>query len=200
MVYLPSMMISFLLAAAQPAPPAPSDSPDCSYDLEAMLELDRNAFDQDMNGGWRTLGMKEGCKLAAAELIREWRHAKRDHTSILYWHEGQMRAYAGQAEEAIALFKLTYQAAEDDTDFGWNHYVTGTIAFLEQDRERLASAIENLKSLPEPEDNSFTRPDGTVVQMQWPPNLNVLEGFEKCWDHPYAKAHGSRECTAPLAI
>jgi len=190
------MFISLLLAAAQPAEPAPPAS-ECSYDLEAMLALDRNAFDQDLDGGWRVLAKEVGCELATAELIREWRHQKRDHNSILYWHEGQMRAVAGQTEAAIALFKLTYKPPEADTDFGWNHYVSGTIAFLTRDRDQLQRSIEQLQTIPEPEDNSFTRPDGTLVRMNWPPNLNVLVGFERCWDRPYREAYGS-PCSAPL--
>lgn len=197
------MLISLLLALASPAAasaqepaPTPPSAVDCSYDLTAMLALDRDAFDQDMNGGWRVLS-QNGCHAEAAELIREWRHEKRDHTSILYWHEGQMRAYAGQTEEAIALFDLTRSSIDDDEGFGWNHYVDGTIAFLRGHREGLDRAIERLRAVPEPSNNSFTRPDGTVVELAWPPNMNVLEGFSRCWGEPYAKAYG-RECAAPF--
>lgn len=191
------MILSLLLATAEPIEPAPA--PDCSYDLDAMLALDRGAFDQAMDGGWRVLARKDGCELAAAELIRAWRHEKRDHEGILYWHEGQMRAFAGQTEQAIALFELTYNPPEFDTDFGWNHYVSGTIAFLLGKREHLQRSIAQLKAIPEPENNSFTRPDGTIVEMDWPPNLNVLEGFDKCWGQPYKVAYG-RDCTKPLAM
>ncbi|GMN03182.1 hypothetical protein [Erythrobacter sp. MTPC3] len=201
------LAVTLTLAAAQPAnaaeaaaAPGPAARPDCSYDLDAMLALDRNAFDQDIpDGGWRALS-KDGCHSEAAELIRIWRHAKRDHNSILYWHEGQMRAFAGQTKEAIALFSRTYTAPEDDADFGWNHYVSGTIAFLRKDREHLQAAIGRLKTIPEPENNSFTRPDGTTVQMSWSPNLNVLEGFEKCWEKSYAEAYGNRDCSASLTL
>lgn len=111
-------MFALLLAAAQPAEPAPA--PDCSYDLEAMLALDRKAFDQTLpDGGWRSL-YERGCYAEAAELIRAWRHEKRDHASILYTHEGQMRAYAGQIDEAIALLLLTYKPMDRDARFGWN--------------------------------------------------------------------------------
>ncbi len=191
------MITSLLLAAAQaPAPLAP---PDCTYDLEAMLALDRQAFDQDIpDGGWRALST-EGCHEKAAELIRTWRHEKRDHASILYWHEGQMRAYAGQTQEAVALFRRTYTAPEDDGDFGWNYYVSGTVAFLQGDREGLTKAIKGLATIPEPPNNTFTRPDGTVITMSWPPNMNVLKGFEKCWGKPYKEAYG-RECTVPLKM
>lgn len=197
MVSLRAMLIAFSLVAVQPAEPAGAPQPDCTYDLEAMLTLDRDAFDQDMDGGWRVLSRKDGCELAAAELIREWRQTKRDHTGILYWHEGQMRALAGQTDAAISLFRLTYNPPETDADFGWNYYVSGTIAFLMRDRENLSAAIEELKTIPEPADNSFTRPDRTTAQLRWPPNLNVLEGFEKCWDESYADAYGNRDCSAP---
>ncbi len=189
------MLFSVLLAAAQPAEARPA--PDCSYDLDAMLALDRNAFDQNLEGGWRPLGMKDGCEIAAAELIRAWRHEKRDHDTILYWHEGQMRAFGGQTEAAIALFQVTYKAPEFDTDFGWNHYVSGTIAFLLGKREHLRQSIDRLKAIPEPENNSFTRPDGTVMTMSWPPNLNVLEAFDRCWGKTYKEAYSTKACAAP---
>ena len=162
-----------------------------------MLELDQQAFDQDMNGGWRPLGQKEGCEVAAAELIREWRHEKRAHGSILYWHEGQMRASAGQTTQAIALFELTRKSQDFDADFGWNHYVDGTIAFLRGNKDALMRSMERLKAVPEPTNNTFTRPDGTVIKMSWPPNLNVLKAFERCWGKSYAEAYGTMACVAP---
>ena len=193
------MITALLLVVAPPEAPAKAAEPDCTYDLDAMLALDRQAFDQDIpSGGWRGLSNK-GCYEEAAELIREWRHEKRDHNSILYWHEGQMRAYAGQTGEAVALFRRTYAAPEDDGDFGWNYYVSGTIAFLQGDQEGLNRAIEGLATIPEPSNNSFTRPDGTVVKMNWPPNMNVLEGFKACWGKPYKDAYGSA-CTDPIAM
>lgn len=187
-------MFALLLAATQPAEPA--SAPDCSYDLEAMLALNRNAFDQDMGGGWRTLANKDGCEIAAAELIRAWRHEKRDHAHILYWHEGQMRAYGGQTVEAIALFRLTYKPAEEDAEFGWNHYVSGSIAFLTGDRDKLHKSIEGLKTIPKPAGEMFG-PDGKPISIIWPPNLNVLEAFERCWGKPYKEAYGTVACAAP---
>ena len=107
-------MLALLLAAAQPAEAPPL--PDCSYDLEAMLALDRKAFDQTLpDGGWRALARTDGCEIAAAELIRAWRHEKRDHEAILYWHEGQMRAFGGQTAEAIAGIEAEV-AALDNTE------------------------------------------------------------------------------------
>ena len=188
------MILSLALAAAQPTPPP--EETDCSYDLEAMLALDQQAFDQELDGGWRILD-NAGCEAEAAELIREWRHKKRSHASILYWHEGQMRANAGQSKQAIALFSLTYKAPAFDADFGWNHYVDGTIAFLSRDKDRLVQAIENLKAVPKPADyqNTVTLADGTVVEFSWPPNLKVLEAFERCWDKTYKEAYGRDQCS-----
>lgn len=188
------MIAALLLVAAQADAPAKPAEPDCSYDLEEILALDRDAFDQDIpSGGWRGLS-NDGCYEEAAELIREWRHEKRDHNSILYWHEGQMRAYAGQTTEAIALFELTRKSQDFDAGFGWNHYVDGTIAFLQGHREGLARAIERLSAVPKPEVNRFTRADGAVVQMSWPPNMDVLRKFEVCWGRPYSEAYGSVNC------
>jgi hypothetical protein len=185
-------MLALLLAAAQPADTPPA--PDCSYDLEAMLALDRKAFDQTLpDGGWRGL-YERGCYAEAAELIRAWRHEKRDHASILYTHEGQMRAYAGQTEQAIALLRLTYKPMDEDSGFGWNFYMDGTIAFLERDREGLAAAVARLRAIPKPTNPSMFRADGSPIFADWPPNLKVLEAFQRCWDESYAEAYSENRC------
>ena len=190
------MIEVLLLVATQPQAPA---EPDCSYDLDAMLALDRTAFDQTLpDGGWRGL-YERGCYVEAAELIREWRHKKRDHASILYTHEGQMRAYAGQTEQAIALLRLTYKPMDEDANFGWNFYMDGTIAFLERDREGLKTAIERLAAIPKPEATAVYA-DGRPAKIIWPPNMNILMGFEKCWDRPYREAYGTaNNCATPFA-
>lgn len=185
------------VAAAAMMPPSSPQEPltDCSYDLEAMLALDLEAFDQDLNGGWRVLDRK-GCVLEAAELIREWRFHKRAYVRILYWHEGQLRANAGQTDQAIALFNLTYKSINEDQFFGWNHYVDGTIAFLQRDRDRLSRAIDRLAAVKEPTDSpkTFTMSDGTVIQLSWPPNLKVLQAFERCWERDYKEAYNEPSC------
>jgi hypothetical protein len=190
-------MFALLLAAAQPAEPAPA--PDCSYDLEAMLALDRKAFDQTLpDGGWRSL-YERGCYAEAAELIRTWRHEKRDHASILYTHEGQMRAYAGQIDEAVALLRLTYKSMDKDANFGWNFYLDGSIAFLERDRAGLARAIDRLNAIPERDASvRMVRSDGTPITIKWPPNLDVLEAFERCWELSFAEAYGTDACRNPV--
>ncbi|MCI1142827.1 hypothetical protein MOP88_11930 [Sphingomonas sp. WKB10] len=99
----------------------------CHYDRAAMLALDQAAFDQDMTGGWRKLE-QDGCEAEAADLIRDWRIAHKAQDTILFWHEGQLRADIGQTAQAIALFRQSYKPAAQDR-IGWNHYVDGTIAF-----------------------------------------------------------------------
>ena len=186
------MITALLLAAAPPASSPPP--PDCSYDLEAMLALDRTEFDQTLpDGGWRGL-FKRGCYAEAAELIRAWRHEKRDHASILYTHEGQMRAYAGQTEQAIALLRLTYKPMDEDANFGWNFYMDGTIAFLEGDRAAFDTAKQRLAAIGDQKVEAVYADGRPASDFKWPPNLNVLEAFERCWGESYAHAYSTPAC------
>jgi hypothetical protein len=122
----------------------------CAYDADKMMSLSLRDFDQDMNGGWRSLAHTPGCRKAAAGLIRRYRK-KHDSTSILYWHEGQLRAQIGQTARAIRLFDLSRKPAGSDP-IGWNHYVDATIAFLKRDRPALLKARSRLAALPKPND------------------------------------------------
>ena len=49
------MLLSFALAAAMGAAAEPPKAPDCSYDRAAMLAMEPGRFDQDLEGGWRSL-------------------------------------------------------------------------------------------------------------------------------------------------
>ena len=57
-----------------------------------MLALDQQAFDQDLDGGWRWLQNFEACEAAAADLIAVWREHSGNLTepTIIDWHEDQM--------------------------------------------------------------------------------------------------------------
>ena len=47
-------------ATSEPArPPRPAA---CEVDTSAMLKLSPDQFDEDLNGGWRTLGHREGMR------------------------------------------------------------------------------------------------------------------------------------------
>jgi hypothetical protein len=167
-------------------------SPDvCAFDQTKMLALDERDFDQDFTGGWRTLAVHEECWLIAADLLRDYRKAKSPYSKILFWHEGQMRAFAGQTEPAILLFETTREPIINDS-FGWNLYVDATIAFLNKDKPAVLKARAALAEIPKPEniDLSFKDAQGRVVQFTWPPNLHVLDGFLNCFDQPYKVAYG----------
>jgi hypothetical protein len=158
----------------------------CEFDREKMLALDQDAFDQDMNGGWRKLGNVPQCQAVAADLIRDYRVHHKNEASILYWHEGQMRASIGQKVEAIALFEKSRHVPDNGT--GWNQYVDATVAFLRGDRKAFDAARNELVALPKPADWDTKTPDGTPVP--WPMNLGVVDGLGKCFDRPYSEAYG----------
>ncbi|WP_294300193.1 hypothetical protein [uncultured Sphingomonas sp.] len=178
------MLTAIALLLAQTAPA------DCSYDRAAMLTLDLRGFDQD-TGGWRNLSMR-GCEAQAADLIRDYRTANAvppDRIGLLYWHEGQLRANLGETAAAIALFEKAYKTPEQDRGFGWNLYVDGSIAFLRRDRAALDTARDALAVVPRPTGLDLRGPDGKPIAIRWPMNLNVLDGFQRCWDQPYKTAY-----------
>ena len=72
------------------------------------------------------------------------------------------------------MFKTTY--TENDS-FGWNHYVDATIAFLQHDEAALRAAREKLAGLEQPSELNMTDKDGNPVEMDWPPNLKVVDNF-----------------------
>jgi hypothetical protein len=109
----------------------------CVFDRARLLALDEHSFDQDMNGGWRAVAQNEECTEVAADLIRECRETRGLLSTILYWHEGQLRATAGSTDEAIRLFEKS-RKAEDA--FGWNLYVDASLAFLRHDKPALLAA------------------------------------------------------------
>jgi len=174
----------------------------CDVDRTRLLALDETQFDQDMSGGWRALAAKPGCNLAAADLLRDYRQAHRNEAGILYWHEGQLRAFAGQSQEAIALMERSRKPAAADRG-GWNPYVDATIAFLRKDRAALDNARLKLAAV-QPPIGKGAPPvidgfmevdfaDGQKRKIRWPPNIDVVEGFVHCFDKPYGAAYAS-EC------
>ena len=158
-----------------------------------MLALDQADFDQDLSGGWREVSYRAGCELAASDLLRDYRNQKlaagdKKNLNILYWHEGQMRASAGETDAALELFRQTYKQSQS-----WNYYVDGTIAFLENDRSALLAARNALAALPEPDHwDEMVRntQEKFGFSPKWPNNLNVLEGFVICFGKPYSEAYG----------
>lgn len=135
-----TLLLALALAAATCAVPAMAA---CDYDLQAMLELDEQAFDQDLTsggGGWRKIAREPGCELDTADLIRAYRDRHGVEGGTLAWHEGQMRASAGQYAQAARLFEAARRKPAEDPA-GWNHYVDASIAFLERDMDRLLAGL-----------------------------------------------------------
>ncbi len=162
---------------------------DCLSDREALLALDYQSFDQDPGGGWRALASK-GCDREAADLIRDWRLRHNDSTYMLFWHEGQSRAFSGDYEAAINLFEQSRRPTGEDP-IGWNLYVDGSVAFLRGDMVRLQAARERLLRTPKPPEwDGMRGADGKLLRATWPVNLNVLDGFIRCWGKRYRDAYG----------
>lgn len=188
------MAVNVLAAAVLAAiHPAPADA--CRFDRAAVLALDRQAFDQDRDGGWRKVAQVEGCQGIAADLIRDYMRARGDRNEILIFHEAQLRAGIGETEQAIALFQ---GARRQNDSIGWNHYVDATVAFLRKDGAALLAARNRLAAIPRPADWGPRRmADGRLLEQPWPLNLNVVDGFIRCFARPYSQAYAP-PCTAPL--
>jgi hypothetical protein len=153
-----------------------------------MLALSRRAFDQDLQGGWRAVSARDGCIAAAADLIRDYRERHRLNDTILFWHEGQLRASDGQTEAASALFERSRKEPADA--FGWNQYVDATIAFLRNDRPALLAARASLAGLPRPSGFEPRDPQGRPISLSWPMNLDVVDGLIACFGRSYREAYG----------
>lgn len=182
------LTLSHVVAFALSATGASAVPADCAFDREALLKLDYRSFDQDTQGGWRALAGK-GCDREAADLIRDWRLQHNDSRYILFWHEGQSRAFDGDYEVAASLFEQSRRPAEDR--IGWNLYVDGSVAFLRGDMAKLQAARASLAEMPKPLDWDMMKgADGKLLNAKWPVNLNVLDGFIRCWGQHYRDAYG----------
>jgi hypothetical protein len=166
---------------------------ECNLPDENWLEQDFHTFDQSEDG-WRFLG-RQDCFTEAADAIAVYRshHGETlnaDQQGGLIWHEGQMRAFAGDEEGAALLFAAS-RRSEDPVQL---YYVEATIAFLNKDRDALMEARENLLAIPQPEgfDAAIARfrqnyPDHTPPE--WPLNLNIVDRFVACFEDSYAVAY-----------
>lgn len=183
------MIVTSLLAALA----LQTASADCRQPDAAMLALPLNDFDQT-SAGWRSLDA-EGCEAVVAEAIARYRVQNREalagqDTGTLVWHEGQLRAAAGQNEAAIALML----EGRDGEDEALQPYVDASVAFLRQDRPALETAYARLMSLPIPD--YFTRAAERYAAnypqlppLTWPLNRDKVEGFLACFDRPYREAY-----------
>lgn len=160
--------------------------------------MDEQQFDQGPDG-WRRIAGMPDCDLVAADLLRDYQAAHGSRVGLLYWHEAQLRAFAGQGAAAIALMQQSRKPDAEDRG-GWNPYVDATIAFLRRDRAAFERARATLAAyvtppgsgLPPVKDGYVDVPfaDGQVRKVRWPPNIDVVDGLAHCFDQPYQYAYG----------
>ena len=174
--------------ATQPSTPA------CYDDAESLFALTADEFDQTFGGGWRVVAAREGCENAAAELIKTYiarNHARIELASLhaMYWHVGQLKAFAGEDREAVSYLMAGVNPAQRGRDLGLHEYATGTVAFLNRDRDGLAAARARLSELPPPDWYEAERAAGRMTA--WPANLGVLDNLIRCFDAPYSVAYSN---------
>lgn len=186
-------------AHAEAPPPLADDGSPCVADRAALMARDYWAFDQEAEG-IRAVMAKPGCGLVAADLYRDyhaalrargapvmitlpngeaWAMSETGEISILYWHEGQLRAFAGDGEGAVSLFEQSLNTPEA-SHYGWEEYVRGSVAFLRGDLDTLKAAREAM--------------EGKVSPGMDDINLGVLDGLIACFGRSYSDAYGAPEC------
>ena len=205
------MIVALLAASALTLLPAEerTELARCGVnDAEAgrLLALNWEDFDQDHTpGGWRAIAAKPNCFGAAAAMIELYLVASTavpqpdsHEASSLRWHAGQMHAFAGDPEAAIALFRGTYDppgtAAEAEEGVSWNAYVDATVAFLERNRPALEAAHKRLAAQPIPEEMAAerkaelaTKPGADLPPLS-PPHLDVVDRLLTCFGSSYSIA------------
>lgn len=162
----------------------------CEARADAMLNLSFEAFDQGPDG-WRSLDGSLACPDSAPEVLAEYRHRHRDtlsrpNISLLTWHEAQVRA--AQGDDQPTAVRLMQEAAFTGEPAWQRLYREGSIAFIEGDRSRLMAARDELVGLPR--DPMLKGLNGSEVE--WPPNLDVLDGLISCFGKPYSVAYVCR--------
>lgn len=185
-----AFVVCFCLSLAACAKPGASS---CEARADAMLDLSFEVFDQGPDG-WRSLDGSLACPESAHEVLAEYRNRHRDtltppNISLLMWHEAQVRAAQGDQSTAVRLMREAAFTGEPD----WQRlYREGSIAFMEGDRRRLTAARDELASLPR--DPMLKGLNGGEVE--WPPNLDVLDGLVSCFGKPYSVAYVCRPAPA----
>lgn len=172
----------------------------CEHDRQALFAMPADEFDSRQIVGWRSLANRPECLATAADLLRDYREARRasldiNQLHLNYWHEGQLRAGLGQTESAIHLMMAGVNPGV--TSDGFADYALASIAFLNRDLEGLKAARDRLAATPPTADweksaAEFRERFGR--EITWPMNLNVVDGLIACFDKPYFEAYGSATC------
>jgi hypothetical protein len=158
----------------------------CAFDQSKLLSQDLATFDQSPQG-WRELAFKgAACHQETADLIAEYRKLRPEvmktniNSYLLYWHEGQTRAFMGENQQARGLFEQS-RVPHIPVFKAWNIYVDATVAFLDRDRDALLNARTRLAELPPEAGKPGSKPM----------NLDVVDGLVRCFDRSYADAYSA---------
>lgn len=186
------LAISGCAHAGEPASDAQPVEADCSYDFSEMMRLDFEAFDQDLEGGWRILGSTKGCEVETADLLHKYRTLKIDgQRQSLMHHEMQLRGAAGQYDVAVALAR---DVLEFDLPPVMQAYHEAELAFFARDHDALLAARRALAAVPMPK--GFAKSAEQYLEkypdqppLVWPINLDVVDGLIACFDKPYSEAY-----------
>ena len=142
---------------------------------QRLMSLDFEAFDQDMQGGWRTFANEEQFELAA-DLIVEYLGLHQDlddgQLSVMNFHVGQMYALAGENAKAVPYMKASKKTNDV---MAWNAYVDATIAFLEKNKEMMEIKRKELEI-------------GSVMPAANNKNLILIKKLEANFDKSYLDA------------
>jgi hypothetical protein len=180
------MRISLRLLAWLALPLAGCIAPTVSHGQEVSqrpkeFDLSYVEFDQAPENGWRKIA-GEGRLLEAARLIDQYEGEKKGleewQRINLRFHAGQLYAFAGKHEQALARFERASRDEQPNSPIRWNAYVGATIAFLKRDRKGLHSFRDEIARGP--------KLDGRV------PNLDVVDRLIEHFDEPYAFAYGGK--------
>ena len=181
----PALLLISAAVGAAPVSDRPTER--CIERRRPLLELSIDQFDQDPHGGWRGVAAKDGCEVAAAELIADYRDHLNSRMSSLYWHEGQLRAKLDETSAAISLMQRAKHAKVVDgvRQDDWNAYVDATIAFLRMDRRALRRARQRLLAT------------SSSADAAPPDNMSIVDGLIRCFGRSYREAYGSEACQTP---
>jgi hypothetical protein len=181
---------AFVAAGAHAQTPQKSAA-ECGVQLSKYLEMGFADFDQRA-GGWREIADKPGCEVAAADVVKQYRSWILSRMDGLIGHEAQLRASAGDTANGLRLFRE--QLAMQDDDALNRLKLEGFIAFLERDKDRLVAARNKLAVLPEPPEfaaaaeTAKKRAGRSDIQLNWPPNLAVLDALIGCFGKSFREA------------
>ena len=133
-----------------------------------IMSLSLDDFDQSYEGFRQYGDQYDLVSMIIPEYIRVNKLNDRESRN-LHWHLGQIHAFNDNYVDAIKEMRQSYSGGSKS----WECYVSGSIAFLERDKEALKSALEILS------------------QQENQMNIEFLEKFVKYFDQSYFDAYNA---------